>query len=776
MSGMRTRRNAAPPKAPPKVFAREDVDGVRRSKRDKRKAMEDDDDGREKGDKGEKVDRAGKKARKDAGDRAEKATKKAERRARKKELAAMVLGARGGSIGGAGEERGGGMAVGARSLLDTTATAAATGEEKTKSSSKLEKKEHPPGGGGVLADKKKKHLKTKKKHQHQKPETLTMERSKEKGNKKKKKKEKELQRLQQLRRRQQSTQQDVGRTYWEHVKIDGEVFERGDCAYVISDRTVDFQYDDQQELCSACNSEKSPHAARSECAGDDTTTTDIMIECDACLRGWHLDCLNPPLAEIPEAEWVCPMCLASPTGVAPPSDTARKTAIGEFLAGNLHLCRIECIWSEKKKFMFVGRWFARPEETHTGRQPHHSRREVFLTNNTDENSVDCLLRPAVVLPPQQFRDAARSAAAAASAARLRATTQATRGGNGLGGGSGGEGDGVVNGMGGAAAAMTEGEEGKKVSDRDQTKKDAAAAVDEAAVAAAAAAGEDVFLCEYTYDSHFQRFKRRVEWEDDDLSDDEGGHGFLSGLTIGASGGSGGKDRNDFYDEDDMDAEVDDDDGGDGDWGVTAAKQRGLGAGGSKKASGGRGKGKGKGHRRDGRGRMISRHITASRRAAASASGDMGVMGVGAVKVQRVERPEPLTALGRARQALSLATNPGRLPCRESERDKIFKFVEQSINAGGPCIGRLPGVLYISGVPGTGKTATVREVIKSLRAKSRAGFLPRFNHVELNGLKLQSPTHAYSAIAEELMVGNAPCSANLEVNSAVNPNLWWLEKS
>ena len=130
------------------------------------------------------------------------------------------------------------------------------------------------------------------------------------------------------------------------------------------------------------------------------------------------------------------------------------------------------------------------------------------------------------------------------------------------------------------------------------------------------------------------------------------------------------------------------------------------------------------------------------------------MGVGAVTVQRVERPVPLTQLGRARQALSLATNPGRLPCRESERDKIFKFVEASINAGGPCIGRLPGVLYISGVPGTGKTATVREVVKSLRAKSRAGFLPRFNHVELNGLRLQSPAHAYSAIAEQLMVWGA----------------------
>ena len=85
---------------------------------------------------------------------------------------------------------------------------------------------------------------------------------------------------------------------------------------------------------------------------------------------------------------------------------AGRTACTEFL-GNLHLCRIECIWSEGDQFKFVGRWFALPEETHTGRQAHHARREVFLTNTTDENNVDSLLRTAVVLPPQQFRDAER---------------------------------------------------------------------------------------------------------------------------------------------------------------------------------------------------------------------------------------------------------------------------------------------------------------------------------------------------------------------------------
>ena len=123
------------------------------------------------------------------------------------------------------------------------------------------------------------------------------------------------------------------------------------------------------------------------------------------------------------------------------------------------------------------------------------------------------------------------------------------------------------------------------------------------------------------------------------------------------------------------------------------------------------------------------------------------MGLGAMSVPKVTRATPTTKLGAARVALSLATTPGSLPCRETERGKILDFVEQAINEGAGCRGRC---IYISGVPGTGKTATVREVIKTLRKKSRDGYLPRFNHVELNGLRLQTPAHAYSAIAEELL--------------------------
>lgn len=50
-------------------------------------------------------------------------------------------------------------------------------------------------------------------------------------------------------------------------------------------------------------------------------------------------------------------------------------------------------------------------------------------------------------------------------------------------------------------------------------------------------------------------------------------------------------------------------------------------------------------------------------------------------------------------------------------------------------------MYISGVPGTGKTATVHEVIRSI--EEAQDDLPEFTFVEINGMKLTEPAQAYS---------------------------------
>ena len=66
-------------------------------------------------------------------------------------------------------------------------------------------------------------------------------------------------------------------------------------------------------------------------------------------------------------------------------------------------------------------------------------------------------------------------------------------------------------------------------------------------------------------------------------------------------------------------------------------------------------------------------------------------------------------LARASARLRLSAVPSRLPCREEERKHILEFVDRAVRAGG-----LGAAMYISGMPGTGKTATVHEVIATLQ--------------------------------------------------------------
>ena len=63
----------------------------------------------------------------------------------------------------------------------------------------------------------------------------------------------------------------------------------------------------------------------------------------------------------------------------------------------------------------------------------------------------------------------------------------------------------------------------------------------------------------------------------------------------------------------------------------------------------------------------------------------------------------------ARERLHVSAVPGTLPCRDEEFAEIYSTVENAVTSNKGCC------LYISGVPGTGKTATVQEVIRTLVA-------------------------------------------------------------
>ena len=97
----------------------------------------------------------------------------------------------------------------------------------------------------------------------------------------------------------------------------------------------------------------------------------------------------------------------------------------------------------------------------------------------------------------------------------------------------------------------------------------------------------------------------------------------------------------------------------------------------------------------------------------------------------------------ARSRLHVASVPQALPCREAEFETVYSHLESAISEGsGSCI-------YISGTPGTGKTATVREVIAQLNASVLADELDDFVFVEINGMKVTDPHQSYSLLWEAL---------------------------
>lgn len=97
----------------------------------------------------------------------------------------------------------------------------------------------------------------------------------------------------------------------------------------------------------------------------------------------------------------------------------------------------------------------------------------------------------------------------------------------------------------------------------------------------------------------------------------------------------------------------------------------------------------------------------------------------------------------ARTLLHVSTVPESLPCRKTEFNTVYNHLSAAIMEGtGACI-------YISGTPGTGKTATVREVVAQLNAAVHTEEMDDFIFVEINGMKVTDPHQSYSLLWEAL---------------------------
>ncbi|XP_058801016.1 origin recognition complex subunit 1-like isoform X2 [Phymastichus coffea] len=105
--------------------------------------------------------------------------------------------------------------------------------------------------------------------------------------------------------------------------------------------------------------------------------------------------------------------------------------------------------------------------------------------------------------------------------------------------------------------------------------------------------------------------------------------------------------------------------------------------------------------------------------------------------------KPSTPLQKARALLHVSVLPKSLPCREEQFNDIYSFLHaRLLDGSGGCI-------YISGVPGTGKTATVSEVIRCLKKSMIKGELSDFDFIDINGMKLSEPRQAYVQIWKQM---------------------------
>ncbi|KAI4976551.1 hypothetical protein ZWY2020_050158 [Hordeum vulgare] len=188
------------------------------------------------------------------------------------------------------------------------------------------------------------------------------------------------------------------RVYYRKVVYDGGEFAAGDDVYIkrLEGEESDAE-DPEAEDCRVCFR-----------AGGG-----VMVECDACLGGFHLRCVRPPLRRVPEGDWACPYCKAEHEGRAmdrpkpPVGKKIKRTAKEKLLASDLWAARIESLRREPDgAFWAKVRWYTIPEETAAGRQPHNLRRELYRTNDVGDIEMETILRHCFVMSPKEFRDAA----------------------------------------------------------------------------------------------------------------------------------------------------------------------------------------------------------------------------------------------------------------------------------------------------------------------------------------------------------------------------------
>ena len=87
-----------------------------------------------------------------------------------------------------------------------------------------------------------------------------------------------------------------------------------------------------------------------------------------------------------------------------------------------------------------------------------------------------------------------------------------------------------------------------------------------------------------------------------------------------------------------------------------------------------------------------------------------------------------------------------LPCREKEQEAIYNYIKTGLSIKGNY-----SSLYISGMPGTGKTECVNRVIHILENQYAKKGINKFQYIYINGIEYDPPTKALKAIHDYIFV-------------------------